>query len=755
MELTTNTIGQLGHVYAQLGSFVLGGTDDDNASTVPSSSSSTTKEFRLYSPTDGVFKRTFFPETWIDQLDFEIEERGGCGKGTAHALVTWEEMTLVGGERMDVYLFGTLVYRGFVRIPHISVGSRQEARIQFGGHMETVSYYQAHCRYAYGAPVDLSVIAAEIINDHVKVAGRLPDLVLDMQMIGVTADRFDSTGKDVAQALNALCDLAPGQAIWGFDVDESGNDRAYIRPKSTAITHRYSIGGNAVSFDYPKDLSEIVNRLYLKGGKVIQPNLLTDGSFENPLPNSETNGNLLGDYSFEAGSGGATLGGGATRKGPGDHGGARTGSYWAELDSNGESATWTEPVDHSIPLVASFWARREDNAIARQVRGVVDGLDAGNNVVVTYYVPSAGYSDPGSDIYVRYQNDEIDFTSYPTVTQARVKIETNGGTSSDDGIDVDDVALYERAGSPGAWTYTLAGSATRAQLNWMQRTLPNGDTEPFHGCYCVLVEAANISTGSDYLEIVTADTSRISVRPNNPYTFIVFLRGANLSDAYSVELVIREYDSSNTLQHTNVGSAVTATSIAWTATQYAVQTAPDTATISVAVRIINNNPVYIDAAFLAYGTAPAELFGTNGAGGYWEGDTYERVCDVENASLSGLSADALTSIATYGEHEQAVEVNSVVDWETAKPYFSDYFNAHASPSTRASLQVWPTSADELLTCDGKVKVLNLPDRIDGLFPSRIQYSISNQVEFTAELGDNREDVSDLLKVTEERAKRGL
>jgi hypothetical protein len=123
--------------------------------------------------------------------------------------------------------------------------------------------------------------------------------------------------------------------------------------------------------------------------------------------------------------------------------------------------------------------------------------------------------------------------------------------------------------------------------------------------------------------------------------------------------------------------------------------------------------------------------------------------------LTGLDAAVLTSITDYGEHEDAVNIDSVVDWDTAKVYLSDYFNAHATPEIRGTLRVIPESADELLEPTGTVKLLNLPSAPSALYAGRVRYTISEGVEIDADIGNSKPEMADLLRTVEERAKRGL
>lgn len=718
-------------------------------------SSSGGVDIRLYDST-GKRKIGAFRE-WISTLRFEVLERGGFGQASFDALATWEENTIVGGDRLDVWIWSQLIYRGYVRMPHANLSETQRTAPTVYGRMETLNGYQADCKYAYGSPVDLSRLVQDVVADHVQKTNRLPLLVTDLQTIGVKVQEFESRGRNVTQALNAICDLAPNQCIWGFDVNAAGQDRLYFRPRSSTITHRFALGGIAVEYDQESDISAVVNRAApLRGGTVLQPNLAPDGSYEDAAPNSETVGNLVVDYSEEIGTG-WTLNGGATRKGPGDHGRARTGSYWIELDTNGENATQTIAIDYRVPLVAWCWASRETAGTLREVRLTVEGLDAGNATVVTF---TTGYIDPAqgasSDLYYRIPNIQTgdsldcDFSPYATVTQAKITVQTNGGTAADDGVDVDDVALVEKDGAtPISWRYVLNGSGKRARLVWQQRDFEGID--PFHGCYGVLAQASGADDTGNNMEIRITEAARISVRPNNPYTFAVRARTDGNSGTF--KFVIYEYKSDGTLAATTVSGVQTTNSTDWVPFYYTFQTNGDTAQVEIALRLVDNVEHGFDAVYFGYGSAPGEIIATGDDGGYWPADKYERYADVTNTKLT-LNTLPAASITNYGIQEQPIESDAVTNWDPlAKTFLQDYFNAHAIPPVRARLRLY--GPDAPLTIDGTVRLLNLASPPSALYPSRVSYTVDTAITIDAELGDGRPDMADLLTLTEQRAKRGL
>jgi hypothetical protein len=719
-------------------------------------------ELRLYDAND---KRKILPAGCITSVDFEVLERGGYGRGSFEAATTWEELPLAGTERVDVLFNNKIVYRGLLRIPERHAdGSGEKATPTLYGRMEQLNGYHVNRQYSYGSPRDIADLFHDLMTDYVAVSGRLPGVVIDRQLVGVHVQQFDAKGKGVREALNQLCDIAPGQCIWGFDTVLSGAayvDRVYFRPMPTAVVYTFSLrGGEAGSLQYSEDTSAIVNRLFIKGGKVAQPNVLKNGSFEEPLPNSETIGNMLVDYSVESGNPAWTCTGTVHGTGGGDPaGGPRTGSTWIELDNPGELITQDVIIDYHVPLTGSVWARRETFNQPNAVRVQVLGLNGGGGTVATF-TNSGGFSDPGGILYRRYTCD-ADFSAYPTVVKARYIVECSGGSASDDGINADDFALYETNGvANSGWKYTLYGSAKRQQLNWQCRSMETGSTTPYHGGYCTQVQAGNIGAGTDYLEIRTHQDARAAIKPGQVYTLILFMRNDATGSPMDFTFGLTEFKGDNTVAHETESAACTDDTLFWKPYILRVTTNAAATAVEVFIRFRNGNTHYLDAIGLFEGDVPAEINSVAYTpGGYWSGDTYERVIDVADSGLSDgipmLSTEAYNSITTYGEREAEISNSAIVDYATAAAFARGYFNSHAVPRIQGPLTIHDPRT--LVKPDGTVRLLNLPNPPPAEFPSRIhtRFNADGFVTQEIELGNERPELADLLKLTEQRARQGL
>lgn len=595
-------------------------------------------DFRLYD-SDGL--RKAFSHDWIDEIDFEYLERGGYGQGSVSMLATWEDVQLVGNERIDIYLLGEFAYRGYLRINQNDIADPERGSFTFYGLIELLDRWQVTRKYAYGCAVDLSVVFTDIITDYVQIADRKPLIVIDAQAVGATLREFDATGGSVAQAINRLCDLAPGQMVWGSDVDATTNDRIYFRPKNFAREYTHVIGKNVTAFSYPRDTSTIVNRVFITGGPVKQPNLAPNGSFEQIAPSSVEVNNYLLDYSFEDGAPSAqwTLAGGATVKTVGDataHGSARTGKRWLELDTSGETAKQTRKIDYLTQYTFSMWARYEDPvlSIGREVKVTVEGLDAANSVVTTdTLIP---YTDPGSAIYTEL-TAPFDFLLEPTVTQVRFTIETNAGGAVNDGILVDDVGFWPLC-SEGqeCWRMNLGGVARLGALDWSVKTAP----APKHGGYSVKMLPAGITGGSDYMEIYTPKKCWVSVSPNERYTLSVWWQ-TNGGGSASFQIGATPIKTDGTQGTNQVSAVISGNPSVWTLQTIDIQTANDTAQLQLFLSAASNTAIYFDAVMLVQGEVPTDV---TEFGDYWPGEDYELLVGSDDGELAGL-LDTVTDYA--------------------------------------------------------------------------------------------------------------
>lgn len=722
---------------------------------------------RLYGKVAGVFKRKTIPP--ITSLDFELIERGGMGSGSFSLPCAWEDLSLDGTEFIDVRLFGQadpIIYRGFVQIPTQIVESVEVHNAEL---QSIIGYtkYMVRWSYAYGGGADLAIVAADLLADFVSgPSDRLGAyLTTDLQTTGITVTEFDATGRSVWQAFNMLVDKAPGLVIWGVEAGWSAGPpgtpqhRIYLRPRPDVTGKYYSIGGNISGFTYPKDVGSIVNVINLIGGPVQQPNLCNNPSFEEVGPVSETIGNLLLDSSFEDNDAAWTLTG--ARKFTGMDatavGSPKDGKYWLELDQNTESGIQVVLAPFSVIYTGSAWIRREGSA-ATQVKLTLEGLNAADGVVVT---ADTGFVTPSGKNWEKISVD-LDPTAASTVVKIRFRVETNGGSASNDGVLVDFVALVEKNGEGSVgWRRIVAGIANASTFQWNYKPAVGA----FHGGYVVRSDPSAIAGAGDYVEIRVTKDKRIEVQPNERHSFLVWFYVVNPAD---VALGIIEYDGNGSNVATNISDTSTLTVVGWQTVQFYTAGVADgpgltmnanTRSVELLVRHMDNDEVLIDGVFFCQGDFPEDLdIGVLSSGEYWAGENYEKRMKTSDAAFTGgyaLDAAADTSIADYGEREDEVQNELVTDLTTALTFGQDYFNSFAIPSIMANLRVERLMrvGELLTTADDRVKIVNLPSAPAPLNPVRVSYTIrGDAIDFTADLGNEMPTMDALLRYVQGRTK---
>ena len=147
-------------------------------------------------------------------------------------------MQLIGTEYVDVRLWGSLLYRGWIRQPTNNIASPETAELNLYGGMELLNGFKVQRNYAYLPGISIEQVFLQMLADFVTRSypiARLTTWTNDttgVSALGITVAQFQPNGKTFSQAMNDLCDLAPGQLIWGCDIDGSGNNRVYLRPRT-------------------------------------------------------------------------------------------------------------------------------------------------------------------------------------------------------------------------------------------------------------------------------------------------------------------------------------------------------------------------------------------------------------------------------------------------------------------------------------------------------------------------------------------
>jgi hypothetical protein len=705
-----------------------------SAAFAPPSSASHEVDIRLYNA-DGT--RKYLPQQWIESAEFELAERGGMQNGSLSILAPWEQLQLAGTEYVDIWLWGQRLYRGWVRTAQNELNVPEKANPTLYGLMEFLNGYLVRRCYCYAQPVDISQVFLDLANEYVVRSNRLPNLVLDaggVPALGIQIQSFCAKGKTVSQALNDLCDQAPGQLIWGGDVDASGNNRLYLRPRATSTKYKFPVGDKVSAILYPRDATQVVNRVYVTGGKADPPNLASNGSFEECVLPGQLTSNVLLNPSFEQGL-----------------------TYWGVYND---------------PTVASGFGRTDTNAVnfdnnpsAPEEISQNIAVSAVRPVNVAFYLQAFAGELWGMQVRVMYysggtlvnapndwrggtlvvEQDSIVFSPTPngayqlftfsaafagsvglaaTYMQVLFTMVQTGGTP---GTNFDDASVwFTDENQSDQWAQGLSVNANFALLDWA-----NKEIAAYDGSLCVKAQA-NILVAGGYAEIRNTLAARIDVKPSRTYTLVVFFQAVSASA--SVRIGTQEFTDS-TAGTTTLSDATTIASGSWQIVLLAVTTGTTTNVMDLEIRLYDGNAVYIDAVGLYEGASRPGL--------YYTGDTFQAVRSVTDYSAGQIGSDAAASITAWGEREKAEQIDTVLDTSTLDAYCIGYFKSKAAPVIQGRLTL--KGATDSVGLDGLVQVENLPSAPPALFPSRLRYQIGQTIDIDIDLNNERPDLALLLR----------
>jgi hypothetical protein len=682
---------------------------------------------RLY---DSEGKRKRLPADWVNRLDFTLSERGGCLEGTVSLDVDWADLTLDGTERLDIWLWGQILYRGWIRTRQRELSGSGKATLTAYGLMERLNGYLVRRCSCYGGATNFETIFLDLVAEYVTRSGRLPDLVIDtdgVEALGLTATEFCAKGKPFPEAMNQLCDLAPNRLIWGCDVTEDGEDRLYLRPRATTATQVYSVGDRITGFVYPPDATEVVNKIYVTGGKAERPNLLTNGSFEDCVAPGEATSLLLnGDFEINDGDNDADD---WTRSGdPTLTSVSRSGDWAFYLDNNpfaDETLSQTVDIGSVSGLTASFWYKTATGGV-NKFKVKIELLNSSSTVL--YSSESAEQDAAADDYWHQFTYAYPSWPADPLIAKARVSIKCTVCTDDTKGFIVDDVSLYPPEVAVEGWKVGQANDGSFSLLQWINR---DPSPLPVHGGN--KVKAAAVLGSGGYVEIAVTEDARVDVKKAHPY---VIRFGAQASGGTGIVRVgSRFYDEDGTLQTTLESGNISLTSGLWFEASYAITTGEETATMEPFLRLYTNGRTYyIDAAGLFEGTSPPS--------GYYVGENFEGVKSVEEFSSLEIGTDAVNSMDDWGEREAEVTVDGVRSFTALGDYAVDFFKANAVPKVRGRLTL--SDAQKPLRFDGQVRIVNLPNAPAPMNVARAKYTVASSITIDADLNDERPDLALLL-----------
>lgn len=698
-------------------------------------------DVRLY---DRNGKRKRLPQDWIASADFEIGKRGGFQNGTLKIEAKWADLNLDGTEYADLYLQGVLAYRGFGMLVQQELDSPERWSLSLFGLMERTNGYLVRHRYAYASATDIGQVFSDVANDYVLTSERLAGTVLDTTGVaaqGVLLREFSAKGRTVSEAFNQLCDFAPGQFIWGFDVDENGANRLYLRPRAEETKYHFSVGKEVSAFVYPRDSTQVVNRVYVTGADADPPNLALNASFEESQSLDDSENNLLRSPGFEdyddsaAHAANWTRVFGAMRRSyPEDSGSnlARTGTAWLELGNHGYSGSALEAMEQGAisigspqKLRTSVWARQIANGNTDTFTITGYAQDSGGSTLETF---ASGNFQPASDAWSQFVYEFAPTNS--AVTQIVLRFTLTGSKAIGHGVLLDDAILVRAGLTASGWRSGTPFNGYIQSIDWRNRE------QAYEGEFSVKLKPH--ITGTDgYAEICARADSEIEVAAGKTYFMSAYFRTSDSTEPL-VRLGFRQYaDSalvSTNLQASNVEISAFG---GWRRVDFSATTSASTNRLEPFIRFYSDGEVYVDAVMVALGSLTP-------AGVFYSGRAFEAVRSASDYSEGQIGAAAANSIATYGLRERAERTEQVRDIATLDSFAQGYFRAHATPAVQASLKAKGTTRRVAL--DGKVRIVNLPSAPEALFPSRVRYQIGESFDLEIELNNERPDLAQLLRM---------
>lgn len=721
-------------------------------------------DIRVY---DASGRRVHFPMQNITEASFEVGERGGCLTGSLTVVLEWQNFTLTGQEYVDVRLWGATapIFRGWARQPAPELKSPETVTISLFGLMTLLNGYQCRRDYTFAA-ADIGDVFTTVANDIVVRPGRWPGVVIDVagvSVLGITVDVFSASGNNFSDAMNALCDLAPGQLVWGCDVDGAGNNRLYLKPRADAISDSpvasYGVGGRVTAFVYPKDANQVVNRIFLTGGKIVPPdlpNLVNNPSFETPTQPGETTSNLIENPSFEMINGFApTLPvfwqvTGTTNPSLAQ-GNGRTGQNALDMPP-GSSVSQQVMIPAAGPppvLYFAAWANIPTGGTGI-LSLILTAYNSAGTAIGSYNPGAFTWTAAAVGAYT-YQHFTSTWSTVPSGT-AWVIAECLTDSASSTGMNLDDVALWTDQPTSSGWAFGIPTGAYCQAVEWAWglQDVPSSPPPFEPGCTMLKIEAVVSTTAGSFLELTSTVDQRPSIDTYSSYTAIFRVAAVYGSAGVEVYPAVRVWGNDNKLQIT-VGPGFpsgTGTPIStlvpgdgqWHEISYQFTVSGTSASIDMILRITSSGTLYVDAAQLIRGA----WGGTYGQTLYTNDDTYRGTRDVTSSDVApSLTSDAASSITDWGERESSISNDNVVDETTMTAYAISYLQAHATPAVQARLTV--DGADGPLSIGSLARLINLPSPPPPLPIAKVTYRIGNTIVLDADLNNERPDQAMLLR----------
>lgn len=694
-------------------------------------------------------------------MEWTHERYGGFQDFTLNLNATFAEgADIAPGDRIEFWWKGERRYRGYVYGTARDQADPQKLSVTGFG----ISYHAgkpiATHPYAYPVPADLSRAFADIATEFVTPV--LPTLRISAEIVGATVSRVEATYKSFRDVMNDLCaNQGENRALWGGDVRlVDSADQLFIRPFDTAVRWSVAVPGALAGAGRSEaQAGDIVNRLLILGGNQKFPNLIYNPSFERPRYGGEGSGNLLEEGGFEpegaetqTDSSGfhAPWGGSGTYKsGSGTGEGAPyEGSWMAETDNNNETVNQTQnpPSTAVVPdhdYVISAWAHCENEAEPTVGTLTLTWLATGGGTLGTAVIdlpaPTSA-SDPKLLASWQQWTKTLRAPADATGLKVEGKVVSGGGVGKGILWDLMEVYAADQTFQDG-WELSTSGTSAANTVNWTY-TDPQG---AFDGGYCVYVDITASDADANEARLQAIGQRKFEIQGGAVYTASVRLKSpTGVTSNGKMQLVVREYDQ----QGHEVGSATRHDIAAgggfadWTL-QNVNRAFAQTSTHAVYyLAFRGNSQVEIDGMCFRDSAAGTDMVG--------DGQFIVQIA-VDDGRLTGLSAEAASSITDNGIWDDQVSVDTIISIADALTYASDYFNVHAVAYAQPTIDLHgddrffqPGHLLRLIGPDGRVMMTGPTGQQDSLPIVRARWRWDGILHVTLELQKEQPDLASLL-----------
>jgi hypothetical protein len=632
-------------------------------------------EIRIY---DRAGKRRRLPTFQVGECSWTIEPTGGFGDFSLSIAARPDELTsIAAGDRIEIYKFAQRQYRGYIGDITRSEDEPPTLTLSGYGRILDLERMVLDAVYQRPLPVDISDLFAEIAAD---VQAKFPKIAVSTDVIGVTISALDCRNKTAREALSDLCSTAPSACHYGFDADESGRDRLYLRKidLSAADTTITIPGANVGHREVVQSVSDVVNAVVVEGGTPDFPQLIPNGSFEVLSKFSDDSGgagNLLENPSFESGASqnsatGWTFSGGASNKKNGhEEAGAYAGDWSIELDQSGEKISQTQTAP-AIPLVqgndytVGIWSRPELFA-STVTPPTATCTFSWRNSSGAFTV--AGTWTAKADVSA-YRQYEATFRCPTGATGFKFEVtRTSTGTfGASKGIMVDSAYVFDNSSLiASGWGIRSQGTAVVQAVNWAARGA-------WHGRNCLYLSALASDADNNDIHVRLTPDYLIEIVGGQKFRFNFHFRGVNAT-AFTPKLQgqIQYYkqDGSKTgsLQRYDLPSQSAAT---WQYFSAQSQAPGDAVKCEAWIAVRGSGEVLLDAISLRDAAENEETY-------LPEGNFVARFTAIDLVT-SEENADVHGSIATYGLRERVERFDGIGTFADARSVAKGYLIANAS-----------------------------------------------------------------------------